>query len=165
MADDALSRLLEFLPWVFPESHAKVDADGVDTGGKVLAHHAVAVVDAHDSGAHVETEVGSDAKRGVGVSIVIGYHGDFEPACADAEIGRDDHSVLIVGKGEGISCSKALEGEVALGERMIVVEIEVAIGDAGVEAEIVVGAFGIFHGDVRQRDVGAHTDGEGRLLA
>ena len=159
-----MSRLLEFLPWVFPDADAEVEVDGVDVGAEVFAHHAVAVVEAHDGIAHVEAEVGAETEHGVGVAIVAGEGGDVDFGCADAEVGRDDHSVLFVGKGEGVACCNALEGEVAFGERMVVVEVEVAIGDAGIEAEVVVDAFGELDGDVRHDDVRSEADGEGRLL-
>ena len=55
------------------------------------------------------------------------------------------------------------ENEVALGERVVVVEIDVAVGDAGIESEVVVDASCIPHGDVREGDVWSEADGEGRL--
>ena len=131
-----------------PNSVAEIKADGMDTGGKVLGYGAVAVVEPHEGTTHVETEVSTDAEQVVCVVVIVGNHGYFELTYTESEVRRDDHSILIVRKGEGITKCHTLESEMAFGERVVVVEVKVTIGDAGIETKVVVDTSRIPHRDV-----------------
>lgn len=88
----------------------------MNAGGKVLCHSAVAIIEAHEGATHVEAEIDTETKHVKRMAVIVGYHGDFELADAETEVGRNNHSIHIVGKGECITCCETLEGKVALGE-------------------------------------------------